>query len=138
MRERNHGAFPSDAGTAGAVSRVLSAHAAGRERLIFFEGWEVRPAGLPIPSGGWFLALKVGILLLELLVGVADEQGFHLRQKIAGPERFEEQRVRIFSGPIFSIPTLFRSKFSVPISLWSSGCVRVQGRREAQPQLPLV
>jgi len=27
----------------------------------------------------------------ELLVGVADEQGFHLTQKIAGAERFDEQ-----------------------------------------------
>jgi hypothetical protein len=79
------------------------------------------------------LCFKVGILLLELLVGVADEQGVHLTRKIASPERFDEQRVRIFSGPIFSV-----SKFPVPISLWSSGCVRVQGRRELQPQLPLV
>ena len=34
VRERNHGAVPADARTAGAVPRVFSAGAAGRERLI--------------------------------------------------------------------------------------------------------
>ena len=34
VRERNHGAVPADTRTSGAVPRVLSARAAGRERLI--------------------------------------------------------------------------------------------------------
>ena len=68
-------------------------------------------------------ALGFGALEAELLVGVADEQGFHLTQKIAGAERFDEQRVRVFSGPIFSVPMFSVPMFSSPMfSGWRIGC----------------
>ena len=53
------------------------------------------------------LRLGAGITLAELLVGVADEQGFHLTQKVAGAERLDEQRVRVFSGPISPVVPMF-------------------------------
>jgi hypothetical protein len=59
---------------------------------------------------------------------VANEQGFHLTQKIAGAERFDEQGVRVFSRPIFSVPMFSVPMFSVPMfsspmfSRWRIGC----------------
>jgi len=44
------------------------------------------------------LRLRGRVLPAALCVGVADEQGFHLAQKIAGAERFDEQGLRVFSG----------------------------------------
>ncbi len=46
---------------------------------------------------------------------MADEQGFHLTQKIAGAERFDEQRVGVLPGPIFSVPMLSVPTFSSPM-----------------------
>jgi len=59
---------------------------------------------------------------------VADEQGFHLTQKIAGAQRFDEQRVRVLSGPIFSFSMFSAPMFSVPmfsspiVFRWRIGC----------------
>jgi hypothetical protein len=52
-------------------------------------------------------------VLKELLeVGVADEQSFHLPQKIAGAERLDEQRVGAFSGPILFVPIFAGGRIS--------------------------
>jgi hypothetical protein len=37
----------------------------------------------------------------ESLAGVANEQGSRLAGKVAGANRLDEQRVRVFPGPIF-------------------------------------
>src|SRR5450759_2407113 len=71
---------------------------------------EAGPAGCSSGVALGFLRLRSGVVLAELLVGMADEQGFHLTQKIAGAERLDEQRVGVFSSPIFSVPM-----FSAPM-----------------------
>ena len=48
-------------------------------------------------------------------MGVADEQSFHLTQKIAGAERLDEQRVKVFSDPIFSVRMCSVPMFSPPM-----------------------
>jgi hypothetical protein len=89
------------------VPRVFSAGEAGGERLIFLCGLrEAEPAGRSSGVTVGSLCPRGGVSLAFLLVGVADEQGFHLTQKVPGAERFDEQRVRVFASPIFPVPLL--------------------------------
>ena len=64
---------------------------------------------------GGYVRLRDRVLLVELRIGVADEQGFQLAEKVGGAERFDEQRGRVFSGPVFSIPSFSIPSLSVPM-----------------------
>ena len=64
---------------------------------------------------GGSLWVRGGVFLTKLPVGMADEQGFHLTQKITGAEWLDEQRVRVFSGPIFSVSMSCVPRFFVPM-----------------------
>lgn len=88
------------------MSRVFPARAAGRERLTIFGTLKESGQRDYLSRAVGVLCLGGGTALSDLLVGVADEQGFHLTQKIAGAERFDEQRFRVLSAPIFTVPLL--------------------------------
>ena len=80
------------------MPRMLSAGAADSERLIIL--CRLREAG---PTGfvtSW--ASRAGYALVaECRAGVSEEQGFRLTRKIAGADRLDQQRVRVFPSPIF-------------------------------------
>ena len=62
--------------------------------------------------------MRFAVALVELPVGVLDEEGFDLPQKIPGADWFDEQRVGIFSGPIFAV---FEALARTFFGRWKSG-----------------
>ena len=69
---------------------------------------------------GWLRLRGRVALTLLLKVGVADEQRFHLPQKIGGAERLDEQRVGTFSNLTFVAILLF---ITLPAPIFSRGWI---------------